>query len=149
MRLAISSSGRIASSELPAQLRNWRASWVETDRPTESTCRTRRANSARAESITPGNHHFYTYLVVSKFEKCQGRKSGLMESYPECLGGHLKTGHTWTLQKRPMERNQNKSICTLRDAVRARLFRMGCSSRFIPISPGRRTRQRRDASAPG
>ena len=31
-----------------------------------------------------------------------------------CLGGRLKTGHTWTLQNRPTERNQNKSIYTLR-----------------------------------
>jgi integrase/recombinase XerD len=30
------------------------------------------------------------------------------------LGGHLKTGHRWTLQNRPMERNQNKSIYTSR-----------------------------------
>jgi hypothetical protein len=29
------------------------------------------------------------------------------------LGGHLKTGHRWTLQNRPMERNQNKSINSL------------------------------------
>jgi len=33
------------------------------------------------------------------------------------LGGHLKTGHTWTLQNRPTERNQNKSIYTLGDVV--------------------------------
>jgi hypothetical protein len=26
------------------------------------------------------------------------------------LGGHLKTGHTWSLQNRPTERTQNKSI---------------------------------------
>src|SRR5665811_628128 len=26
------------------------------------------------------------------------------------LGGHLKTGHTWTLQNRPTEQNQNKNI---------------------------------------
>jgi len=25
------------------------------------------------------------------------------------LGGHLKTGHTWSLQNRPTERTQNKS----------------------------------------
>jgi hypothetical protein len=30
------------------------------------------------------------------------------------LGGHLKTGHTWTLQNRPTERSQNKTIYTLR-----------------------------------
>ena len=29
------------------------------------------------------------------------------------LGGHLKTGHRWSLQNRPTERTQNKSIYTL------------------------------------
>jgi hypothetical protein len=29
------------------------------------------------------------------------------------LGGHLKTGHRWTLQNRPMEQNQNKIIYNL------------------------------------
>ncbi len=38
------------------------------------------------------------------------------------LGGHLKTGHTWTLQNRPTERNQNKSIYTARGGVRANTF---------------------------
>jgi hypothetical protein len=38
------------------------------------------------------------------------------------LGGHLKTGHTWTLQNRPTERNQNKSIYTLITAARANIF---------------------------
>jgi hypothetical protein len=38
------------------------------------------------------------------------------------LGGHLKTGHLWTLQNRPTERNQNKSIYTLRDAYQANFF---------------------------
>jgi len=33
------------------------------------------------------------------------------------LGGHLKTGHTWTLQNRPTERNQNKSIYTPPDVI--------------------------------
>jgi hypothetical protein len=31
------------------------------------------------------------------------------------LGGHLKTGHTRTLQNRPTEQNQNKTIYTLRE----------------------------------
>jgi hypothetical protein len=38
------------------------------------------------------------------------------------LGGHLKTGHTWTLQNRPTERNQNKSIYTVREVIRASFF---------------------------
>jgi hypothetical protein len=38
------------------------------------------------------------------------------------LGGHLKTGHTWTLQNRPTERNQNKSIYTLRQGAWANTF---------------------------
>jgi hypothetical protein len=38
------------------------------------------------------------------------------------LGGHFKTGHKWTLQNRPTERNQNKSIYTLRKVVRANIF---------------------------
>jgi hypothetical protein len=38
------------------------------------------------------------------------------------LGGHLKTGHAWTLQNRPTERNQNKSIYNLREVVRANIF---------------------------
>jgi hypothetical protein len=62
------------------------------------------------------------------------------------LGGHLKTGHTWTLQNRPTERNQNKSIYTLREVVRATFFFTISPSRFILTSPGRRTRQRRDAT---
>jgi hypothetical protein len=33
------------------------------------------------------------------------------------LGGHLKTGHTWTLQNRPTERNQNNSIYTPPDVT--------------------------------
>jgi hypothetical protein len=39
-----------------------------------------------------------------------------------CLGGHLKTGHTWTLQNRPMEQNQNKSIYTVQEAIQANIF---------------------------
>jgi hypothetical protein len=38
------------------------------------------------------------------------------------LGGRLKTGHTWTLQNRPMEQNQNKSIYTLITVVWATFF---------------------------
>jgi len=38
------------------------------------------------------------------------------------LGGRLKTGHTWTLQNRPTELNQNKSIYTLSDVARANFF---------------------------
>jgi len=39
------------------------------------------------------------------------------------LGGHLKTGHRWTLQNRPTERNQDKSIYTLQGGDRATFFR--------------------------
>ena len=38
------------------------------------------------------------------------------------LGGHLKTGHSWTLQKRPTEPNQNKTIYTSRVGARANIF---------------------------
>ena len=38
------------------------------------------------------------------------------------LGGHLKTGHRWTLQNRPTEQNQNKIIYNLRGDVRANIF---------------------------
>ena len=38
------------------------------------------------------------------------------------LGGHLKTGHTWSLQNRPTERTQNKSIYTLAVSISANLF---------------------------
>jgi hypothetical protein len=38
------------------------------------------------------------------------------------LGGHLKTGHSWTLQNRPTERNQNKSIYTPWEGVQANSF---------------------------
>jgi hypothetical protein len=38
------------------------------------------------------------------------------------FGGRLKTGHTWTLQNRPMEQNQNKSIYTLITVVWATFF---------------------------
>ena len=38
------------------------------------------------------------------------------------LGGHLKTGHTWTLQNRPTERSQDKSIYTVPEPVPANSF---------------------------
>ena len=40
----------------------------------------------------------------------------------EDLGGHLKTGHRWTLQNRPTEQSQNKSIYTLPEAAQANIF---------------------------
>ena len=43
-------------------------------------------------------------------------------SITQTLGGHLKTGHAWTLQNRPTEQNQNKSIYTLLEAVQANTF---------------------------
>jgi hypothetical protein len=39
------------------------------------------------------------------------------------LGGHLKTGHTWPLQNRPTELNQDKSIYNPRTAFSANIFR--------------------------
>src|SRR5712691_7163278 len=39
------------------------------------------------------------------------------------LGGHLKTGHGWTLQKRPTELSRDKSSYTLSRAVGANFFR--------------------------
>jgi hypothetical protein len=44
--------------------------------------------------------------------------------HPRCgiLGGHLKTGHTWSLQNRPTERTQNKSIYNLPMGVPANFF---------------------------
>ena len=36
------------------------------------------------------------------------------------LGGHLKTGHQWTLENRPTERNQNNSSYTSREVFPAR-----------------------------
>ena len=64
----------------------------------------------------------------------------------ETLGGHLKTGHTWTLQNRPTERNQNKSIYTLRRGRSGKHFFAKRSGGLILTSPGRRIRQRRDAT---
>ena len=61
------------------------------------------------------------------------------------LGGHLKTGHTWTLQNRPTERNQNKSIYTLRGAFGQTFFADWLSELILAL-PGRRIRQRRDAT---
>jgi len=62
------------------------------------------------------------------------------------LGGHLKTGHTWTLQNRPTEANQNKSIYTLREAARANSFFEKIPMRRILSVPKRKTRQPRDAT---
>ena len=62
------------------------------------------------------------------------------------LGGHLKPGHTWTLQNRPMEQNQNKSIYTLQEGARAIIFSNSLAARFILALPGRKIRQRRDAT---
>jgi len=42
--------------------------------------------------------------------------------FDPALGGHLKTGHWWTLQNRPTEENQNKSIYTLPEVVYANTF---------------------------
>ena len=44
------------------------------------------------------------------------------------LGGHLKTGHRWTLQNRPTEQNQNKSIYTSLEG--------GCANSFWRHRPG-------------
>jgi hypothetical protein len=62
------------------------------------------------------------------------------------LGGRLKTGHLWTLQNRPMEPNQNKSIYTLQEVIRANIFSRVRAPGFILASPGRRIQQRRDAT---
>ena len=43
----------------------------------------------------------------------------------KALGGHLKTGHRRTLQNRPTERNQNKSIYTLERALGQTFLRTG------------------------
>ena len=45
------------------------------------------------------------------------------------LGGRLKTGHRWTLQNRPTEQNQNKSIYTLVEVVGANIFGLGLSNK--------------------
>ena len=62
------------------------------------------------------------------------------------LGGHLKTGHTWSLQNRPTERTQNKSIYTLAVTISANIFSRRAGVGFILAAPGRRIRQRRDAT---
>jgi hypothetical protein len=36
----------------------------------------------------------------------------------ECLGGHLKTGHRWTLQNRPTEQKQDKIFIPCRRSLR-------------------------------
>ena len=38
------------------------------------------------------------------------------------LGGHLKTGHTWTPEKRPTQPSQDKSIYTAAEPVPANIF---------------------------
>jgi hypothetical protein len=38
------------------------------------------------------------------------------------LGGHLKTGHRWTLQNRPTKRTQNKSIYTVQGRFLQSIF---------------------------
>src|ERR1700733_15200042 len=62
------------------------------------------------------------------------------------LGGHLKTGHTWPLQNRPTELNQNKSIYNPAMAVSASIFRKPARRGFILAKPGRRIWQRGDAT---
>ncbi len=59
------------------------------------------------------------------------------------LGGHVKTGHTWTPENRPTEQNQNKNFYTLPEVVRANQF---SHIRLILISPGRRIWQRWEAT---
>jgi hypothetical protein len=62
------------------------------------------------------------------------------------LGGHLKTGHTWPFQNRPTELHQDKSIYNLPTAISANSFRNPALRRLILGRPGRRIRQRRDAT---
>jgi len=45
-----------------------------------------------------------------------------------------------------MEQNQNKSIYTLQEVIRANIFSRIRAARFILASPGRRIWQRRDAT---
>jgi hypothetical protein len=47
------------------------------------------------------------------------------------LGGHLKTGHRWTLQNRPTELNQNKNIYTPETVIRAIIFSRVSPTGFI------------------
>jgi len=48
----------------------------------------------------------FTAMTGYGAEEAIGQNPRLLKS----LGGHLKTGHTWSLQNRPTELNQNKSI---------------------------------------
>jgi hypothetical protein len=66
--------------------------------------------------------------------------------FDNCLGGHLKTGHRWTPQNRPTERNQNKSIYILLEVCQANTFLKSDPAGFVLTSPERRIRQRRDAT---
>ena len=52
--------------------------------------------------------------------ECHQRLGGLLKFY---LGVHLKTGHTWPLQNRPTELNQDKSIYNPPTAISANIFR--------------------------
>ena len=45
-----------------------------------------------------------------------------VDSTGNTLGGHLKTGHRWSLQNRPTEQSQNKSIYTLLEVAQANIF---------------------------
>ena len=62
------------------------------------------------------------------------------------LGGHLKTGHRWALQNRPTEPIQDTFTYTLAGPVMPRFSGDDPSGRLILTSPGRRVRQRRDAT---
>src|SRR6266480_7015412 len=62
------------------------------------------------------------------------------------LGGHLKTGHMWSPQNRPTERTQNKSSYTLSAAIPANFSANESGVSLILTAPGRKTRQRRDAT---
>jgi hypothetical protein len=64
------------------------------------------------------------------------------------LGGRLKTGHRWTVQNRPTERNQSKSIYTLRKGAWANtVFGKAILASLYWSHLGRR--QRRDAQHSG
>jgi len=62
-----------------------------------------------------------------------------------CLGGHLKTGHRRTLQNRPTGQNQNNNIYNLYPAG-GHAGKQFSHTRLILISPGRRIRQRWEAT---
>jgi hypothetical protein len=50
------------------------------------------------------------------------------------LGGHLKTGHTWSLQNRPTKLSQDKSSYTLPRAVGANIFSGKFDSQVYTVS---------------